>query len=180
LNRLEAQVLPHDLRRDQDDRGAVAIGFIEAIDEVETAGAAGAGARRETTGEQRFGPCGEGAGLFVPHMDPIDLAAIDGVGDPVQRVSDDAVTVLHAGCLQCFDQYIGYSFAHSGTSHVSCHVYKLTSRHGDLQEGELDGAQPRDAKKTYRMPRQDLPDAQFDDLECGDLFHDGRSRCRYG
>jgi hypothetical protein len=78
----------------------------------------------------------------------IDLAAIDGVGDPVQRVSDDAVTVLQAGCLQCFDQYVGYSFAHSGTSRISCHVRKLTSRHGDLQEGELDGAQPRDAKKN--------------------------------
>ena len=40
LDRFEAQVLPHDLGRDQDDRRAVAIGFVEAVDEVETAGAA--------------------------------------------------------------------------------------------------------------------------------------------
>ena len=52
LDRFEAQVLPHDLGCDQNDRGAVAIGFIEAIDEVETAGAAGSCAGRETAGEQ--------------------------------------------------------------------------------------------------------------------------------
>jgi hypothetical protein len=116
LDRFEPQVLPDDLRCDQNDRGAVAIGFIEAIDEVEAAGAAGSGAGRETAGEQRFGRCREGAGLLMPHVDPIDLATIDGVGDAVQCVADDSVARLHAGRLQCFDQQIGYPFSHSGTS----------------------------------------------------------------
>ncbi len=49
-------------------------------------------------------PGREGAGLLVPHMDPIDLAAIDGVGDPVQRVADDPVAPPHAGRLQRLDQ----------------------------------------------------------------------------
>src|SRR5947209_15649021 len=40
LDRLKPQVLPHDLSRNQDYRRAIAIGFIEAVDEVETAGAA--------------------------------------------------------------------------------------------------------------------------------------------
>jgi hypothetical protein len=55
----------------------------------------------------------------MPHMHPIDLAAVDGVSDPVQRVADDAVARLHAGCLQRFDQKISYSFAHSGTPSVA-------------------------------------------------------------
>jgi len=76
-------------------------------------------------------------------MDPFDFAAVDGVRDLVQRVANDSVAPLHAGGLQRFDQYVGDSFAHSGTSRVSCHVCRLTSRHGDRQQGELDGAQPR-------------------------------------
>ena len=40
LDRLEPNVLPHDLGCDQDDGRAVAIGLVEAVDEVEAAGAA--------------------------------------------------------------------------------------------------------------------------------------------
>ena len=40
-------------------------------------------------GEKSFGRRREGAGLLMPHMDPIDFAAIDGMGDPVQRFAED-------------------------------------------------------------------------------------------
>jgi hypothetical protein len=33
-------------------------------------------------------------GLLVPHVDPIDLAPVDGVGDPVQCVTDDPQHVV--------------------------------------------------------------------------------------
>jgi hypothetical protein len=49
-------------------------------------------------------------------MHPLDLAAIDGVGDPVQSIADDSVAPLHAGGLQCFDQEIGHSVADRRTS----------------------------------------------------------------
>ena len=55
-------------------------------------------------GERRFGGRREGAGLFVPHMDPIDLTAVDGMGDAVHRVPDDPVACPHAGRLQRLDQ----------------------------------------------------------------------------
>ena len=48
-----------------------------------------------------------------------DLATVDGVGYPVHRVADDPVACLHACCLQHFDQQIGHSFTHSGTSRVA-------------------------------------------------------------
>jgi hypothetical protein len=71
---------------------------------VEAAGIAGSCAGREPAGEQCFGRRGEGSSLLVPHMDLIDLAAIGGMGDPVQPFADDAVAWLHAGSLQRFDQ----------------------------------------------------------------------------
>jgi hypothetical protein len=103
LDRLEPDVLPHDLGRDQDNRRAIAVGFVKPVDEVEAAWAAATGAGRQIAGELRLGPGREGAGLLMPHVHPVDLAEIDGVRDPVQRVADDAVAPFHAGCLKCFD-----------------------------------------------------------------------------
>jgi hypothetical protein len=56
----------------------------------------------------------------MAHLDPIDLAAIDGVSDPVQRLADDAVAAPHAGCLQRFDNQISHSLAHCGTTRFAC------------------------------------------------------------
>jgi hypothetical protein len=118
LDRFEAQVLAHDLACDQNDRGTVAIGFVEPVDEVETAGAARACAGGEAAGELSFGARRERSGLFVPHMDPLDRAAIDDMRDLVQRVAHDPVAPLHTGSLQGCDQYVGYSFGHCGASVV--------------------------------------------------------------
>jgi hypothetical protein len=48
----------------------------------------------------------------------------------------------------------------------------------DLQEEKLDGAQPRDGKKPYRVRRENLAGAQFGDFERRDPLGAGRSRCR--
>jgi hypothetical protein len=53
------------------------------------------------------------------HVHPIDLAAIDGVGDPVQRVADDPVAIPHAGCLQRVDHQISHSMTHSRNSRIA-------------------------------------------------------------
>jgi hypothetical protein len=116
LDRFKSDILPYDLGCDHDDGGAVAIGFVEAVDEMETARAATSRAGRQAAGQLRLGLGRKGAGFLMPHMDPIDLAAIDGVGDPVQRVADDPVAVLNPGGLQRLDQYIRYSFAHLSNS----------------------------------------------------------------
>ena len=49
----------------------------------------------------------------------------------------------------------------------------------DLQEEKLDGAQPRDRKKLYRMRRENLAGAQSGDFERRDLLDAGRSGCRH-
>jgi hypothetical protein len=79
--------------------GAVAIGFVKPVDEVKAARAARAGASGEAAGELSFGARRKRSGLLVPHMDPLDRAAVDGVSDLVQRVADDPVASLHTGSL---------------------------------------------------------------------------------
>ena len=78
---------------------------------MEAAGAAGTGTGYELARELRFRARREGARLLMAHMDPLDLALADGVGDAVKRVADDAVAPLYAGCLQCFDQYVGTAYS---------------------------------------------------------------------
>jgi hypothetical protein len=60
----------------------------------------------------RLGSGREGAGLFVPHMHPVDPALIDRVGDPVARAADNPVAPFYAGGFQDFDQQIGNAFGH--------------------------------------------------------------------
>ena len=116
LDRFEAQIPAHNLACDQDDGGAVAIGLVKPVDEVEAAGAARACTGGEAARELGFGARGERSGFLMPHVDPFDFAAVDGVSDPVQRVADDPVAPLHTGSLQRFDQQVGYAFAHDGPS----------------------------------------------------------------
>jgi Thiamine pyrophosphate enzyme, central domain len=104
LDRFEAQVLAHDLACDQNDRGTVAIGFVEAIDEVETAWSTRACAGGEPAGELSFGARRKSPGLFVPHMDPLDRATVDGMSDLVQRIAHDPVAPLHTSRSQHFDE----------------------------------------------------------------------------
>src|SRR3954453_20888715 len=80
------------------------------------AGVAASGTGREAAGEQRFTLCRKGSGFFVPHVDPIDLAAVDNMGDPVQRVANNSVASSLAGGLQNLDQYISHAFTHSRNS----------------------------------------------------------------
>jgi hypothetical protein len=82
LDRLEPDVLPHDLGRYQDDRRAITVGLVKPVDEMQAAWAAATGAGSQISGELGLGPCREGTGLLVPHVDPLDLAKVDGAGDP--------------------------------------------------------------------------------------------------
>jgi len=55
------------------DRHAAALAVEQAVDQVEVARPAASGADRELAGEMGFGAGGEGRGLLVAHVDPVDL-----------------------------------------------------------------------------------------------------------
>src|ERR1700748_308593 len=56
----------------------------------------------------RFGTRGESRHLFMPHMDPFNLAlAPKRVGQPVQTIADNAVNSFDAGRGKGFGELIG-------------------------------------------------------------------------
>jgi hypothetical protein len=89
---------------------------------VETAGAAGTGAGHEFASELPLRARREGACLLMAHMDPLDFALMNGVGDAIQRVADDPVAPPYAGCLQCFDYHVGDALTHVIISRVLLQV----------------------------------------------------------
>ena len=114
LREVEVAFLAGDLAGDQHDRRPVAVGFEQAVDEMQAARPARAGAGREVAGQQRLGAGREAADFLVAHMDPCDAAAPDRVGDVVQRVARHAPAMLDAGSLQGFDDDFGNGLAHGG------------------------------------------------------------------
>ena len=63
---------------------------------MQVARPAAAGADGELAGQVRLGAGGEGGGLLVAHVHPVDAAGPQGVGEAVQRIADDALDALDA------------------------------------------------------------------------------------
>jgi hypothetical protein len=61
---------------------------------VETARTATTRTGGELAREQRFRARRKSSRLFVAHLDPLDLAAIDGMGNAVEGVADDPVALF--------------------------------------------------------------------------------------
>ena len=85
----------------------------QAVDEVQIARSAAAGADRELAGQMRLGAGREGRNLLVPDMDPLDLALpAERVGQAVQAVADNAINPLDARCGEGFRELVGNSLCH--------------------------------------------------------------------
>ena len=54
-------------------RHAAAVGVEQAVDQMQVARPATAGAYRQLAGQMGFGTGGERGGFLVAHMDPLDL-----------------------------------------------------------------------------------------------------------
>ena len=102
-----------DLRRNRKHRHARAVTIEQAIDEVQIAGSAAAGADRELSCQVRLGAGRESRDLLVPDMHPFDLAlASQSVGQAIQAVADDAIDPLDARCSEGLRKLISYCFCH--------------------------------------------------------------------
>src|SRR5262249_43627034 len=81
-----------DLGCDGQHRQARAVAVEQAIDEMQVARSAAAGADRELTREMGLATGGKRGDLLLPDVNPSDLAlAAQRVGQPVEAVADDAV-----------------------------------------------------------------------------------------
>ena len=109
-----------DVGGDGQNGGGAAVGVVQAVDQVQVAGAAAAGADCQLTGELRLRPGRERRSLFVADVQPLDRAvAAEGVGHRVEAVADDAVNAPDTGLGQCVHQVI---------CHCACHVVSPLQR----------------------------------------------------
>ena len=102
-----------DLRGDGEHRHARAVTIEQAVDEMQIARPAAAGADGELTRQMRLGAGRERRDLLVPDMDPLDLALpANRVGQPVQAVADNAIDPLDTGCDEDFRELISDRLCH--------------------------------------------------------------------
>ena len=103
---------------DRDHRHTRAVTVVQAVDQVQIARAAAAGADRELTGQIRLGAGGKGGDLFVAEVQPGDpTMAAQRVGEAIQAVADDAVNALYAGGGEGLDHLVGNSCGHGPFSY---------------------------------------------------------------
>ena len=69
-----SDLMAWNLRGNRKDRHTIAVAIEEAIDEVKVAGAATARTHGDVSSEVGFRAGGERSYLFMPHMEPFDLA----------------------------------------------------------------------------------------------------------
>jgi hypothetical protein len=89
------------------------VGVEQAVDQMQVAGAATAGADRQLTGQMRLGTGGKGSGLFVAHVNPLNLfLTAQRVSKAIQRVTYHAKHAFDACLLQRFGNEISNRSGH--------------------------------------------------------------------
>ena len=107
---------------DRQNRRTRAVGVVEAVDEVEVPRAARARAHGEFTCHLRVRAGGEGCGLLVTNVDPVDAAASRTAGathridDRVETVAHDSVDAAHPCGLQLLDDLLCQLHPYSSAS----------------------------------------------------------------
>jgi hypothetical protein len=71
---------------------------VEAVYQVEIAGAAASGANGQPPCEMGFGAGGKGGRLFVPDVHPLEIAPLsDCIGDAIEGVAGNSVDIADSG-----------------------------------------------------------------------------------
>ncbi|VTQ83882.1 Uncharacterised protein [Stenotrophomonas maltophilia] len=112
LREFHAQLAGHHLAGDQHHRRTVSVALEHAVDEVQAAGSAGAGAGGQFAAHQRIGACSERCHFFMAHVHPGDLAAMHRIGHMIERIAHDAVATADTGLLQGVHHDFGHALAH--------------------------------------------------------------------
>jgi hypothetical protein len=87
----------------------------QAVDQVQVARATATRADGEGAREMGFGAGGEGGDLFVPHVNPFDLAlATQGVRESIETVTHNAVNTLDASGRESCRELIRHGLGHVG------------------------------------------------------------------
>jgi hypothetical protein len=97
-----------NVRRDGKNGHARSMVIEKAVDQMEVARFAAAGAHRKFTGQMRLGARREGGHFLVPNVDPLDRAlSTNSIGQAVEAVSDDSIGPLDARDRECLRELPG-------------------------------------------------------------------------
>ena len=108
LEEVRADLPARHLAADGEHRGVGLLRVVQAVEQVDGAGADGAHADGEPVGELGLRAGRERPRLLVPHPDPLDaLLAADRVGDGVERVAHHSPHLGHAVVGEGVDQQLG-------------------------------------------------------------------------
>ena len=124
-----------DLGGDRQHRNPVAMAVEQAVDQVQVAGPAAAGADGELAGHLRLGAGGERGHLLVAHMHPADPGRSQSLGEAVERIPHDAPDPFDAGGLERLCQLISDAPRHdpsslcpSNCSQTEWQIFEFASR----------------------------------------------------
>src|SRR5262245_4702553 len=89
----------------------------QPVDEMKIAGSAAAGTNCELARKMGLTAGGESCGLFVPDMNPFELAlAAQRVGQPIKAIADDAVNPFDPGRDKHVRKLVCYFLCHRAFS----------------------------------------------------------------
>src|SRR5580658_5301636 len=81
----------------------------KTINEVQVTRATATSTNGQCPRQMRFGTSRKGRDLFMPDVDPLDLAlAAERVGEAIEAIADDAINPLYARCGQRLSELIGH------------------------------------------------------------------------
>ncbi len=106
---------------DGQHRLAVALGVVQAVEQVDAARPGGGHADAEPAGVLGIAAGGEGGGFLVAHLDELDLVLVRAqrLEDAVDAVAGEAEDRLDAPVDQPLDQQVGHGFRHRTVSSVA-------------------------------------------------------------
>jgi hypothetical protein len=121
-----------DLRGQGQHRCHAPVRVVQAVDQVQVAGAAAAGAGHEPTGQLGFPAGGERSRLLVPHLHPVDaVVAADGVHHRVEAVADHPLHPPHPGGEQDLDKLVGHGTLSHNDRHDAADSVERRQGSGD-------------------------------------------------
>src|SRR5581483_2759669 len=100
---------------DRQDRLAVHLGVIQAIQQMDSAGAGGGDTNAEFAGEFRVAASHEGSGFFMPYLDEANFVLYfpEGFDKAVDAVSGKSEDCIDAPVHECFYDNIASCFCHA-------------------------------------------------------------------
>jgi hypothetical protein len=107
-----------NLRGDGENRNTTAMAVIEAIDQMEIAGAATPRAHRQISGQMRFSASCKSGSFFVSYMDPLEIVAgVNRIRDAVEGVAGQSVDSPHSRICEYVDEQFSHILRHWSILH---------------------------------------------------------------